>query len=155
MLEFMESLNLGVIFLGLVVAGVVGSIAYVVLMGLINYVLRENYNIWKFEDWKQEKFGLNVFIQFVILSLGTVILLFVPLVGTSLHGKQEYYTDGVQGINILVAAVMPLLLLPLLRWLVDISRNLKIKKDTGDSARLKEMQDQIDKLSKAVKEEKL
>lgn len=149
MLEFMDSLNLGVIFLGLVMSGVVGSVAYVVFIGLLNYVLRENFNIWKFEDWKEEKFAIDTVSQIGALI---IYLVGVPLLGLVIFGQKHYTLNLIQGSNILVAAVAPLLLLPLLRWLVDISRNLKIKKDTGDSVRLKEMQDQIDKLNKVVKE---
>ena len=47
--------------------------------------------------------------------------------------------------------VLAIASLPVLRWLVDVARNLRIKKDTGDSAKLQEMQAEIDNLKQKIK----
>ena len=50
-------------------------------------------------------------------------------------------------ISLIAASI---LIFPLLRWLVDVARSLKIKSSTGDSEKLEAMQKEIDKLKKTL-----
>ena len=49
-------------------------------------------------------------------------------------------------VDYLWVVVLPVILSPLLRWLVDVSRNLRIKKEDGVSKELAELKEKVKKL---------
>ncbi len=94
---------------------------------IINFVFRSDLNGWAYQEIKEDKLGwytwedrdnnmffLDIFLATLAVLVTAVLLEELPII-----------------LTILSYMAIPLLTLPLLRWLVDVSRNLRIKKDTG------------------------
>ena len=143
----MENILAGVL-LTVLVGNLAISLLYPLLVVLLNYVFRSHLVLDAFENWKEEVTGnsdfvgvqvMSYFVVFVACFLGAIVV----KGNTNLTGFGECMFESfsyVSSFALLVAS------LPFLRWLVDISRNLKIKSSTGDSEKLKDLQNQIDQL---------
>lgn len=114
---------------------------------LINYVFRSNLSGWVYQELKESRLGWysqrdreeNLIFLDIIAGLMTMAALAVL--------AKESPLSILTCINYILTF---LLALPLLRWLVDVPRNLRIKKDTGDSQKLEEMQAEINNLKSKI-----
>ncbi len=113
---------------------------------IINFVCRSDLDGWAYQGIKEDKLGgyswVNREPNIIFLDI------LMPLIITMLLGL--LVRDVPVMITGLMYTTLFLLTLPLIRWLVDVSRNLRVKKDTGDSAELQEMQNEIEELKKAI-----
>ena len=146
-MEILTTIGLGVLISNLVV-----STTYPSVICFINYVFRKKYNCWVIEEYKQSLLGCvnleNTFLcQFtfygvllMICAMGAVVLK-ATSVGSGNPGE-----DMLQSFYYILLVLIIASMLPVLRWLVDVSRNLKIKKSTGDSEKLADLQKQINEL---------
>lgn len=113
---------------------------------IINFVCRSGLDGWCYQKIKEDKLGwytwedrddniiyFDLLLAIVVIMVTAVLLEELPII-----------------LTILSYVAILLLTLPVLRWLVDVSRNLRIKKDTGDSKKLQEMQNEIEELKKSV-----
>ena len=128
------------------VINVILTIGVPLITSGINFVFRSDLNGWYYQELKEgnldwyswsDREGNMAILDFLI---PTVVILFLPY----LLKEVPALLTG------LVYIVAFLLTLPLLRWLVDVSRNLRIKKDTGDSAKLQEIQNEIEELKQSI-----
>jgi hypothetical protein len=110
----------------------------------INYVARCDFKPSKFEKWKGVKLGWEwdnvVFIEMMVYVVGTVVILVV------------FKEVGIDGLLTVFHYLMSLILLigslPVMRWLVDVARNLKVTNKTGDSERLLKIEKEMAAIKK-------
>jgi hypothetical protein len=123
---------IAIVGLVVLVGNLVISILYPLVVVFINYVARCDFKPSKFEKWKGVKLGWEwdnvVFIEMMVYVIGGLITLIILKEG------------GVDGLLVAVYYLISLLILicslPVMRWLVDVARNLKVTNKTGDSERL-------------------
>lgn len=134
------------IFVLMVVIAAVINLALTIGVPLIalgiNFVFRSDLNGWCYQELKEDKLGWysyhsreeNIFFLDIVTYIAVAVFVaFLLKEAPALLTSLVYITAF-------------LLTLPLLRWLVDVARNLSIKKDTGDSKKLEQMQSEIDSL---------
>lgn len=113
---------------------------------IINFVCRSDLDGWAYQEIKEGALGWYSWDDRgpKILFFDIMIPIIVVMVLEALTKECPALVTGLMYITLF------LLTLPLLRWLVDVSRSLSIKKDTGDSEKLQEMRNEIEELKKAV-----
>ncbi len=121
----------------------------------VNTVFRVKYDVWKYADMfpmSREDFNYMSTAVPLMYFLGCAmlgdILETVEVFGYTLQDDSLLLKISA-GVSVTGVVLLPILSVYPLRWLVDVARNLRIKRDTGDSVRLQEMQKQIDELTKA------
>lgn len=152
----MEYVVLGL--LGICALNLVVSILLPLILSWCNFVFRSNINIWFYQDFKEKKLvgwwkdsgGESLFFgDFFIGTIvpGTIVIVFIGL-GCEIFGK-ENFSEIFDYVGWIVIAVI---VTPFLRWVVDVSRNLRVKSSTGDSERLKELQEEMELLKSKIEE---
>ncbi len=141
---------LTMVLLGLLTVNLIVSLCYPVLIGLINYIFRKDYNTVKLEDIKERVFDVRgvILSQILIYLLLPAVVLAIAMIKAVVFGREGFIIDFTTAFNWVSWAVLVILSLPFTRWLVDVNRNLKVKKETGDSEKLREMESQIAELKK-------
>lgn len=143
----MEKIILATI-VGILALNLVLSILIPVTLMVINYIFRSEFNIGCYHTLKVEFLPLykNGDIEIDTFLLDVAIpLLFV--------GVLAFIQEEAPTLMSFLLLLIPIAAsLPLLRWLVDVSRNLRIKKESGDSTKLASMQKEIEELKKVIKD---
>lgn len=124
-------------------------------LNVLNYVLRKQLNTWAYQDLKTKYFYReephSVNLRNTGLHIGCWLLYEVGCaagLAFLLEMLGQLPTEVLYPILWVAAFVISL---PLLRWMVDVSRNLCIKKDTGDSEKLQAMEARIRELESKEK----
>ena len=139
---FLARLLVGVLVLNLII-----SITYPIAISLINYIFRKEYNHLALEEWKGKLLNTT---EPISNQVG-IYVIFMAIWGLSCVVAEEFFDIPhnecpIVAINYIGLFLLSVATLPFLRWLVDVSRNLKIKSETGDSEKIKDLQKQIDDL---------
>lgn len=117
----------------------------------INYISRKSFNPLLWEKWKAARMDMSeeevIVGQVVGYIVSCVIWVFVYFQVDPLRDGVIEFGPAMTSVYYCTLPVIAVSSLPFLRWLVDISRNLKIKSSTGDSEKLREMQEQLDELN--------
>lgn len=146
--------EISLIITGSIVAVLLVSIVYPLIVLLVNYIFRMNIDIAGFEKFKKALFNPNStsdiednLITQVGFCMGYFVIAFV-LAMINMTGV--FLIDFPIGLERLNTLLLILLSLPLARWLVDVARNLKIKRSSGDSETLAKLQSQIEELNNKI-----
>lgn len=120
-----------------------------------NYIVRGNVNPKKWYLFKKKVFGKDwaedqvLFIGFSLIAIASWIM-FCAVFNIFIYGNVDIetlpLTEFFKITNYLLIFIIPLTASPLLRWIIDVSRTLRIRKDDGVSDEIAELKAQIKKL---------
>ena len=120
-----------------------------------NYLTRSKIRDKKYWDFKRKVFGYNwsgnQVLSTVFLLIALLVWLIILMVINSLvYGVEVANSMVVEDFlgftNYLAIPLAALLVSPLLRWIIDVSRNLRIKKESGVSEEIAELKSRIKQL---------
>lgn len=143
---------------GLVVLSVVEAALGFISIGVIkwcNYLTRSKINPKKYWYFKRRMFGyeyssyqsISTCVAAMLLLVWVIVCL---LINSLVHGVQVAETLPFEALveitNYLAIPLAVLFISPLLRWVIDVSRNLRIKKDNGASEEIAELKARLEQL---------
>jgi len=137
------------IMIGLVGGFIAVSLLYPVVVLFINYLFRSRLDVGGLEKLKGKALSIKKVNHVVIKQAHFVLFCVVTyylasiVACFSVTGMGERFFLAITYTMYLSCIALSL---PLTRWLIDVARNLKIKSSTGDSEKIKDLQDQINKL---------
>lgn len=125
-----------------------------------NYVFRGDAEVWWYQEKKANTLGLGDSEEWGLIdSVVTILVCFIliPLIGLGVallgwydveahQGFLTYLQLMVAGYALFVPFIVAALSLPFTRWLVDVAKNLKIQRSTGDSVRIARLEKEIAEL---------
>ncbi len=134
---------------------IVLTVVVPLMVSVINYTFRSDLSGWVYQDLKgrmlpsllrrnNRDVEVAVFADIIlpIITMGLLTMMLFCGIETT---EPRFWT-----IEYIAYLILALLSLPLLRWLVDVARNLKVNKSSGDSERLAELESQIKTLQQNV-----
>ena len=146
---------IAIVALALWFGNLIVSVSYPIVIHIINYVGRSDLGMSHFEDWKSNTLKVEdiVFGQFMFYVVTALVWLVVyfsidPLLNlnTQTDVAEFRFEYVIASVYYCALPLIAICLLPAVRWSVDVARNLKVKSDTGDSERLRKLEDEIEKL---------